>query len=469
MTRKLGSIGMGRTARWTVGTIAIVAALGIGGVFAVVVSRDQATLAGLLDEHGFIELRPPSTLFMPGTVVSVVQGNPLKLRTVCLPGEAFGPEAGEGVNWSSSADMDMDRNLGAEFRVGEAGLRQLRADSGIDTVRGLAFRLRNVKVAEMPDTVAIKGIADRSVECQRAIASRKEAGEEVSVVRAVFVADAEYSLTLRAGVDAESQAQATNSLALALQAVVQGDTEKRLVGEQLVWGLDEDSSLVNIGSSLPATGRAGRVREPILRGRGPITELERNVLRPAVIGKEISAAVEVVPMKQRTSMGCWATVYTMMKSWCDGRKWQVRAAVEELGRKYVTYFVEDSGLPGGTEAEFVLDAQMLAEPPANYFLWSYADMLRRYGPLWITMGDGLSSHALVLVGVYGVSLDNTLEAYEESVFVFIDPEDGAYLRMSGLDFARKFEREAAVIVGADGDVDLRWQIIHWSEGQCRPA
>ena len=423
------------------------------------VSQEQATLGALLDEHGFVELRPPSTLFMPGTVVSVVQEDPLRLRTICLPSEAFGPESREGVRWSNSADVDMDRVLGAEFGIGESGLRQLKAEGGIDSVRGVVFKLRNVKVAEMPD-------AQRSEECRDAIAGRLEAGDEVSVVRAVFVADAEYAVTFRAGVNAEGRARATKSLALALQAVIQGNTLRRLVGKQLVWGLDEDSSLVKIGSSLPATGRAKRDRKPILRGRGPITELERNVLLPAVNGKEISEFVDVPPMMQRTPMGCWATVYAMMKSWCDNLEWSVGDAVGELGEEYVSYFVEDTGLPGGAEIVFVQDAQMVAEPPANYTLEAYADMLRRYGPLWVTMGDGLSSHAIVLIGVYADSLDHTLEAYKESVLVFIDPEDGTYLRMSGLDFAREFEREAAVVVGAAVDVDLRWQIIHWNEGQC---
>ena len=63
---------MGRTGWWTLGTVS---ALGIGGVIAVLLGQGQPTMGALLDEHGFVELRPPSTLFMPGTVVSVVQGN----------------------------------------------------------------------------------------------------------------------------------------------------------------------------------------------------------------------------------------------------------------------------------------------------------------------------------------------------------------------------------------------------------
>lgn len=453
-----------RRTAWILGAIA---ALG-GGVIAVIL-WPQPTLAALLHEQGFEELRPPTTLFMPGTVVTVVESHPLRLRTVCTPREAFGPNAGEDVRWSDSADMDVGRALDSQFRVADTGLRKLKAGGGLDSVRGVGFRLRNVKVAEMPDTAAVRGIVERSEDCREAIADRVEAGAEISVVRAVFVADAEYAFTFQAGVDAQGEAQATEKLALALKAVVRGDTERRLVGEQLAWGLQEDSSLVDIGASLPATGRSHRDRKPILGGRGPITEVERDGLRQAANESDASAVVELSPIMQWTPMGCWATVYAMMKSWCDGRDWSVRDAIEDLGEKYVTYLVEDSGLPGGSETAFVQDAKMVAEPPANYMLWSYADMLRRYGPLWVTMGDGLTSHAVVLVGVYGDSLDNTLEAYQASIFEVIDPEEGAYSRMSGLEFARKFEREAAVVVGVDSDTELRWQIIHWPAGQCHRA
>ena len=360
----------------------------------------------------------------------------------------------------------MGRVLDAKFSVGEEALRRLKAGAGIEAVSVLDFTLRNVKVAEMPDTVAVGGISERSADCRRGIAARIESGSEVSVVRAVFVADAEYALRFRAGVDADGQARATKSLALALRAVIRDDTNRRVVGKQLVWGLQEDSSLVDVGSSLPATGTAERERAPILRGKGPIVEVQRNALRPASTEKEISVVVDVSPMTQTTPMGCWATVYAMMKTWCDHSEWSVADAVAELGEEYVTYFVEDKGLPGGKETEFVQDAGMVAEPPASYMLWSYVDMLRRYGPLWVTMGDGLTSHAVVLVGVYGDSFDNTFEAYEESVFEFIDPEDGAYSRLSGLEFAHKFEREAGVVIGTDVEVELRWQIIHWNEGQC---
>ncbi len=440
--------------------------LGIGGVIAVLTLQEKAALGTLLDTLGFVELKPPTTLFMPGTVVSVVQGDPLKLKTVCLPNEAFGPEAEKGVRQSASADVDINQFLAAEFRFSESELRQLKAKGGIDSVKDLVFKLQNVRVAEMPDTAAIRGTAQRSEECRQAIAYRKMVGDEVSVVRAVFVADAEYAVAFQAGVNAEGQARAMNSLALELQAVIRDDKVKRLVGKQLVWGLSEDSGLVEIGSSLPATGHAKRHRMPILRGRGPITELEMNGLRPTLRGNESSEVVDVPPMMQRTAMGCWATVYAMMKSWCDNSNWSVSDAVDGLGEEYVSYFVEDTGLPGGTELVFVQDAQMVAEPPANYTLEAYADMLRRYGPLWVVMGDGLSSHAMVMIGVYGDSLENTLEAYEKSRFLFIDPKDGTYVRLSGLDFARKFEQEAAVVVGTGADIDLRWQIIHWNEGQC---
>ena len=82
--------------------------------------------------------------------------------------------------------------------------------------------------------------------------------------------------------------------------------------------------------------------------------------------------------------------------------------------------------------------------------------------LWITLGDGLNSHALLLVGVYGTSAQETTAAYNTAVFEFIDPMTGSYTYRPADEFMSEFEREAAIVVNdATDDIDLRWQIIHW--------
>jgi hypothetical protein len=150
----------------------------------------------------------------------------------------------------------------------------------------------------------------------------------------------------------------------------------------------------------------------------------------------------------------------MMFSWKAGKAVTIAAALNPLGSQYTGYFRDDEGLPGGSELAFVKTAGMQAMPPADYPLSEYRDILRRRGPAWITTGDGLKSHARLLVGIYGPNEEEKYETYGATVMEFIDPEYGTYVYQSALEFSKQFEREAAFIVDHHlNGVDLRWQII----------
>ena|ERR1700722_16561714 len=101
---------------------------------------------------------------------------------------------------------------------------------------------------------------------------------------------------------------------------------------------------------------------------------------------------------------------------------------------------------------------MELEPPANYTLTAYIEMLRSCGPLWIITGDGISAHARLLVGVYGKELTENANTYQNTLFEFIDPLSGTYEYESAMAFSEEFEREARVTTD---QVQLRWQILHW--------
>jgi hypothetical protein len=107
-------------------------------------------------------------------------------------------------------------------------------------------------------------------------------------------------------------------------------------------------------------------------------------------------------------------------------------------------------------SHFVKDPSMVAEPPANYLLWYWVEMPRT-GPLWVTLGEGLTSHALVLVGIYESSTDESQKSYDDAIF------ECGYLYEPALGFMQRVEREASVIVlNGAANVDLRSQIIHWA-------
>jgi hypothetical protein len=152
----------------------------------------------------------------------------------------------------------------------------------------------------------------------------------------------------------------------------------------------------------------------------------------------------------------------MLISWKNGHAMSIDEAVSLLGEPYKRYLKEDRGLPGGQELAFVKAAGLRADPPADYELSYFREQLAKKGPIWITTGNGLLSHARLLVGVYSLNNLETRENYEKSTIEFIDPELGSYTYESALEFYGEFEREAAFIVNNHEDlVELRWQIISY--------
>jgi hypothetical protein len=172
--------------------------------------------------------------------------------------------------------------------------------------------------------------------------------------------------------------------------------------------------------------------------------------------------VDVPAIKQPSPMSCWATVYAMMKSWKAGKPVSIEAAIAELGPPFTSYLSEDNGLPGGQELAFVKAGSLHAMPPASYPLTLFRKLLRDRGPVWIITGDGITSHARLLVGIYGASEAEKRATYEATTMEFIDPASGTYVYEPALKFYDMFERETAFIVdNGYNSLDLRWQVISY--------
>ena len=103
-----------------------------------------------------------------------------------------------------------------------------------------------------------------------------------------------------------------------------------------------------------------------------------------------------------------------------------------------------------------------AKPPASYPLTMFRKLLRDNGPVWIVTGDGITSHARLLVGIYSIDDAEKLETYKGTTMEFIDPASGNYVYEPALKFFAVFERETAFIVDNRYDaLDLRWQVISY--------
>jgi hypothetical protein len=98
-------------------------------------------------------------------------------------------------------------------------------------------------------------------------------------------------------------------------------------------------------------------------------------------------------------------------------------------------------------------AGLVAEPPHNPSVKGWFDLLRQYGPLWVTTdeqpGEGFAIHARIIKGMSG---DGTPTG---TLFNIIDPAQGREYNEKVRDFVKKYEEEIAVTGHA------RIQIVHW--------
>ena len=427
-------------------------------------SEGDVSIGETLSQNGFVELKPPSTLVPPGTWVTVLNTDPFHVGIICLPEGSLGLVGTDQLRESPSADAELISKLSGSFDLGAKAMEELKGESKFSEVRTISFQLKNIRIIELPDDVVIGQLQQRTQCCRDGIRFRLDGEMPVSMIKSVLIADVDYRVEFDRELESGTEADLRKQLALKLDLRLDADEDgsSSLVGRDLIWGIREDARLAKIGLGLPATGGADDGTD-VLSGKGAVTRISLPEPKRKTFPLDDAAVSHDVPsLRQTSAMSCWAAAYAMMKSWKDRSPLSEKAAVADLGDPWVDYYLKDTGLPGGKEREFVGAVGMESKPPANYMIKAYVQMLREHGPLWIITGDGINSHARLLVGIYGNSEAEGITAYEETTFEFIDPLSGTYRYESGLDFAGKFESEARWLVdGKRDDVELRDQILCW--------
>lgn len=429
-------------------------------------SGNRVSLSDVLKENGFIELKPPSTLVPPGTWVSVLSQEPLHVGIICTPQTSLGLIGTDHLKDSDSVSSEIASQLGSSFKLSSEALSVLKSHGDFEDIAGVSFRLLNVRLHEIPDNVVLGGLPKREMTCREAIRFRADQGESVTMIKSVLMADVDYELTFARNLDSDSEADAKRRLALKLDLRLSKDVggEVRIVGRNLIWGIREDRALALHGLGLPATGGNGSVQNALPDGASVSAIYAMQSNRRAFSNETTIISLEVKPIRQTSPMGCWATAFAMMKSWQSEKLQTPAEVVTDLGSPWDDYYLNDSGLPPGKEQDFAKAVGMNTMPPANYTIQAWVEMLNSHGPLWIVTGDGISSHARVLVGIYGNAFAEGRTAYEETIFEFIDPLFGLFVYESGLDFSLNFEREARWLVdGKLDDIELRDQILYFEK------
>lgn len=409
-------------------------------------ASELTSLSAELAKLGFTPIVPPSRLTPPGTIVSVIRQDPLHVDIACPSAAALGADIESRLLGSPSTQVTVTEGLSRQLAFDAGFIEWLKSTGSFKSLDTITLALSNVQLLEIPDDVVFECCRKRSPGCAAAIALRRKQRKPVSMIKAAITADATIELIFKENTNAQTQTETTHRLATSLGSQMRVGADRRIVGERLIWGIRDDIALGELtAESLPSTGLPERSR----------------LLQPGTPAMVASSIVEydLAPIKQPSKNTCWAATFAMMLSWKEGRAIPVDTAVAGLGTPWKARYDKDEGLPSGPKAreEFARAAGLELAPPATQTIGGYVSLLKAHGPLWLFLGDAITSHAAILVGVSGEP------TFEGGYLTLCDPGSGSFIRHYALEFASAFEIEARRIVDRRPDLDLNPQIMYWPE------
>ncbi len=100
---------------------------------------------------------------------------------------------------------------------------------------------------------------------------------------------------------------------------------------------------------------------------------------------------------------------------------------------------------------------MVSEPPQDYSVTGWANLIKQYGPLWVTTNEAptglFSVHARIVTALKG---DGTVDG---TSFTIVDPADGAVHTETVTQFVNKYDSVATGDMKGGGD--FRPQVVHF--------
>lgn len=207
-------------------------------------------LTDLLKSYGYAEIRPPSDLLAPGSVVWVQTTKPFQAGVVCTQDESLGDDF--EVSYSQTATSSLRRKVEGSFQIDAELLEILKAEAGMRSIKNVSVQLTNPTIESIRDTDVQMFAGHRSPHCKAAIAARKAAGFNVTMISSAIRADVVYSVTWEksAEMDVKARIDAIQGLAARLGIRAVRVDEHTIQGVNLYWGVTDDRYLAQLAEKL---------------------------------------------------------------------------------------------------------------------------------------------------------------------------------------------------------------------------
>ena len=150
----------------------------------------------------------------------------------------------------------------------------------------------------------------------------------------------------------------------------------------------------------------------------------------------VPGVIEV--MQQPNPNACWATAYTILKSWKQKTSLDIRTSVNQVDPKYAQLFDAKLGLPSTEFGPFLAKAGVTHLPMINLSIVGWEQRLRSNGLLWVgalaSLDPGSGLHSRLLEGMRGDGSPSGTS------MLIVDPGYGSRYIEPFSDFVAKYEQ-----------------------------
>lgn len=197
-------------------------------------------LSQFIQSFGYTELRPPSLLLTPGTMVAVKSWHPFRAIPICSAEESLGPDLAPIRSATARAGAVKQRNLGFKFNAN--AFDQVRTDNRYKNLSDLQVSLENSSILTLRDTDVERHLFRRTPECSAAVARRVEKGDTVTMITSVLMGDMSIKAQWKkdAAMEGSAKVQALQNLALEWGVNASNVNTNQVSATGLVWGVVDD-------------------------------------------------------------------------------------------------------------------------------------------------------------------------------------------------------------------------------------
>lgn len=200
-------------------------------------------LGKYLKNNGYVELRPPSTIYKPGSIVAFVpNGNNPNLVLICEPEGAVGSV---NILTSNSSESDFAKKITRKFKLKGNYLNSINGELGGEYVKEIMFRLSNVKIQVLAKEQLYKDSkVYPSLPCTLAFNAEIEDGRSVGYILSVIEADVKYRVNYTKAVTADIKELIIPKLSAALSVELGTSGSKGYEGKSLYWGFTYEDRIL---------------------------------------------------------------------------------------------------------------------------------------------------------------------------------------------------------------------------------